>query len=331
MDVRHWFLRYSWVVNLVLIAGVSIVSARTLNGYINDAVTAGGGGSTGNRPTPTAAPSAAPAPVDQIALRDLFDAAEQSSGVSDASTSGASSEVKETTLRLKLLGTTYQETLDKYTIATIKNLQDQKTNVYRTGDRVADGATVIMIDIDRVLLAHNGGREELRLEEKGGKGAAAKAPNEGGGRGPGDVPIEEIAKGRSNKQKALDNPNLPGNNLSKKIKQVGENEYVIEKKALDDALADMNSIVTQARAIPNFVGAGDDRKVDGFRIYRIQPGSIYENLGIMNGDVIKSINGENMDSVEKALTVFSALRSESRFSITVQRQQNTMDMKYEVQ
>ena len=329
MDVRHWFLRYSWVVNLVLIAGVSIVSARTLNGYINDAVTAGGGGATTSRQAPAAAPSAAPAPVDQIAARDLFDAADKSGDVSDASTAGTSTDVKETTLRLKLKGTLYEESLDKYTVATIQNLQDQKTNVYRVGGVVADSATVMEIESDRVLLAHNGAREELVLEAKGGKAGAPPSP--GGGRGPQDVNINDLATGRDAKRRRIEAENPAGNSLSKRIKQVGENEYVIEKKAIDDALADMNSIVTQARAIPNFVGAGDDRKVDGFRIYRIQPGSIYENLGIMNGDVIKSINGENMDSVEKALTVFSALRNESRFSITVQRQQNTMEMKYEVQ
>jgi len=115
------------------------------------------------------------------------------------------------------------------------------------------------------------------------------------------------------------------------IKQVGDNEFVIEKKALEDSLKNLDSMITQARAIPNFTGSGDDRKIDGFRIYRIQPGSIYELMGLMNGDVIKEINGMKLDSIDSALQLFQSLRTESDFTLIIERQGQTLKFHYKIE
>ena len=124
---------------------------------------------------------------------------------------------------------------------------------------------------------------------------------------------------------------VSGPDLSDKIEKVGENEFIIQKDAIEETLNNLNNIITQARVIPNFVGGGADRKVDGFRIYRIQPGSIFQYLGLVNGDVIKSINGEAMDNMEKGIQLLQSLRNETSFNLSIERQSKPLDLSYEVE
>jgi len=103
-----------------------------------------------------------------------------------------------------------------------------------------------------------------------------------------------------------------------------EEELVIDREEYDrcrveDALADLGNAMTQARIIPNFTGIGADRKVDGFRIYRIEPGSVFECLGLQNGDVIKSINGEKIEEVETGLTLFQSLNDKTSYTLEIER------------
>src|SRR5437868_4456091 len=53
-----------------------------------------------------------------------------------------------------------------------------------------------------------------------------------------------------------------------------------------DLLKNPTRILETARFIPNIV----DGRPRGFRIFRVQPGSIAQKLGMQNGDTIRSIN-----------------------------------------
>jgi len=331
MDFRHWFLKYSWVVNLALLAGIALVSARTINAYVSDRY-------LGEKQAPEVRNvhiMNRPAPyrpnLGAIIKRDLFDAVEDEMEFSSGATDGDTTDLKDTSLRLKLLGAAYYGPGSESNLATITQLKDQKTGVYLVGMTV-EGATVDEIEYDRVILAHNGALEVLRLEEeKLGKG------KKGQGRGPREAleasdPRKRAEAARERQKRAMiSRRGGDADKFAGRVKQVGDNEYLIEKAAMDEALADLNSIITQARVIPNFTGQGTDRMVDGFRIYRIQPGSIYEYLGLKNGDVLKSINGEPMDSVETGLKLFESLRNESKFNVAIERQKQPMEMSYEVQ
>jgi len=311
MDISSLYLRYNWTVNLALLALLAILSASTTNRILSARMTP-------SAPAPAVKVSAAPAPAERynpsvsaILSRDIFKAAENSPGPVLAD--GDTAEAKETDLRLQLLGVVFSGDGHPWNIATIKNMTKQETGVFLKGDRVHEDAVIHQIRVDRVLLARSDGTlEELRLveERKRGKRArpgAASQPR----KGPRPTPRQEL-------------------DLSEKIREVAENQYEIEEEAIRDALSNLNSIVTQARVIPNFEGHGADRKVSGFRIYRIQPKSIFQFLGLRNGDVIKSINGQEMDSVEKGLSLLQSLRDERRFNLVIERNRAPVEMSYEV-
>lgn len=313
LDLRHWFLKYGWAVNLVLLAGISLTLAMTTNDYLAASL---GPGPAANAAVPGPAVPASPGyrlPVENIVSRDLFGATRKAAGGTTAA-AGDTTGVVATTLRLKLIGIAFLAPEHANNLATIQNLQDQSIELYRPGDTVSADARVQAVEMDRVILARqNGELEELLLNPEEAKASAPANPDQ--------PPIPGTPPPGAS----------PGSDLGDKVREVGQNQYVVQKSAIDETLGNLNTIITQAKVIPNFTGEGDQRTVDGFRIYRIIPGSIFQYLGLQNGDVIKSINGQKMDNVEKGLQLLQSLRNESRFAISVERQGQPIEKHYEVQ
>ena len=83
------------------------------------------------------------------------------------------------------------------------------------------------------------------------------------------------------------------------------NMYKIEKNLIQKKLADIDSILTQARAI-------QIQRPDGslsFKIVEIVPGSIYSYLGIENDDIITKINGKKITSLNQIMNLFGKVQS----------------------
>ncbi len=319
-DLRELYLRYSWGVNLILLALLALVCASGVNSYIAGKLREGGTGSSLKIVSASLGGQDYRAPVSAIISRDLFKAAEtMDTGMGAGDTSDL---LKETRLRLKLLGIAYFGEGDPYNLATIKNLKNQEINVYIKGNQVSEDATLDKVEMDRVILARaDGSKEELGLEDD--KGMSRSGPREASrGRGPGE---------RTFSQHHRSPPRRAGPDLGDKIKKVGENDYIIQEGAIQEALSNLNSIITQARVIPYFKGKGEDRRVEGFRIYRIKSGSLFEFLGLQNGDVIKSINGEYMNNVEKGIQLLQSLRDEKSFNLEIERRRQDVQLNYDVE
>ena len=60
-------------------------------------------------------------------------------------------------------------------------------------------------------------------------------------------------------------------------------------------------------------------QANGFKLFQIQPGSLYSNIGIENGDVITRINGYEVNSPDKALEVYQKLRESTHVTIEGER------------
>ena len=74
-------------------------------------------------------------------------------------------------------------------------------------------------------------------------------------------------------------------------------------------------LATEARIVPHFEGG----KGAGFKLFSIRPGSIYSKIGITNGDVIQRINGEDIDSPDKAFDAWRRLKDASSIQIELSR------------
>jgi S1-C subfamily serine protease len=60
-------------------------------------------------------------------------------------------------------------------------------------------------------------------------------------------------------------------------------------------------------------------KPDGVVISEIQPGSLFENVGLVNGDIIQEVNGKPVTGVADLLSLYRELRPGANLSVKVSR------------
>lgn len=116
---------------------------------------------------------------------------------------------------------------------------------------------------------------------------------------------------------------------NKDVQRVSDNNFVIKRADLLKYTNDLSSILMQARAVPNREpGTGN---INGFRLLDMQPGSIYEQLGLQRMDVIKAVDGTPVDSPAKAMELYNALKSAPKVGIQIERNGKTETLNYTIQ
>lgn len=202
---------------------------------------------------------------------------------------------KPTELKLKLWGVVVHRDASSYCV--IEDLTTRKQELYRIGDKVAGIATVKKVDWDRVILDRDGQDEILDLASPQG-GPAAHPP-------------------------ALASA-IPGQPADSHIQQVSDTEYQIDRSEVDSALDNMNQLFTQIRAVPHFEGG----KSTGFRLFAIRQNSIFDKIGLRNGDIIERINGSDLSDPSRALALFQQLRNERELTVDILRNKESKTLSY---
>jgi general secretion pathway protein C len=110
------------------------------------------------------------------------------------------------------------------------------------------------------------------------------------------------------------------------IDQASETEFNISRNTLLEKLSDPN-LLFQAHAVPH---RGANGEIEGFKILSLQPGSVYESLGVKVGDMIQSVDGEAMNSIAKAQEFYMSARTASDLTLTVTREGRKVDLKYSI-
>ena len=110
------------------------------------------------------------------------------------------------------------------------------------------------------------------------------------------------------------------------VRAVGQNKYEIDRNVIDSTLSNLNTIATQARIVPSFKNGA----ANGFKLFSIQPGSLYSSIGIENGDVIQRVNGYEINSPEKALELYQKLRESRHVTIELEREGQIVRKEYTI-
>ena len=69
---------------------------------------------------------------------------------------------------------------------------------------------------------------------------------------------------------------------------------------------------------------------NGFKLFSIQPGSLYASIGIENGDVIQRVNGYELNSPEKALELYQKLKESGHVTIELERGGQVVRKEYNI-
>jgi general secretion pathway protein C len=89
----------------------------------------------------------------------------------------------------------------------------------------------------------------------------------------------------------------------------------LSKRIVNENLNDLKSIMSQAVVRP-FLNEGVQ---NGYIISNIAPNSLYEKMGLQNGDIITDINNKPMQSADNLLQMVNLMQSGSSITLNVKR------------
>ena len=125
---------------------------------------------------------------------------------------------------------------------------------------------------------------------------------------------------------AMDKPQPPAKPGEEVVQQTEQGKFVVEKAELDAALANLDQLFTQIRAVPQMQGG----KSTGLKLLSIRGGSIFAKLGLRRNDVLERINGQEMD-MQKGMQIFGTLKDSSHITIDLQRDGKKTTLEYDIQ
>jgi general secretion pathway protein C len=98
--------------------------------------------------------------------------------------------------------------------------------------------------------------------------------------------------------------------------QEGKIKQTISRAELQQkVLNNMDNALQGLRAGPHRV----DGKIQGYKLFRVQPNSILYRLGARNGDIVMRVNGHPVDSTEKLYKMWQNIQGESKITVDLDR------------
>lgn len=138
--------------------------------------------------------------------------------------------------------------------------------------------------------------------------------------------VLEISSARASGKDAAPAPGAPAAAGGERIRKTADNKFLIDRRELESTVANINEVFTQARAVPFF----ENGKTVGFRVFAIKPGSVFEKIGLQNGDVINRVNGVELTDPTKAISLFTELQNEGHIAVDLQRNKQAKNFSYEI-
>lgn len=114
--------------------------------------------------------------------------------------------------------------------------------------------------------------------------------------------------------------------LDRGIQRVSGTEFNIDRSLVDRLLLNQAELMRMARILPYQEGG----RTIGVKLFGIRRTSVLARLGLENGDVLRTINGYDMSSPDKALEAYTRLRSSDRLTVSVQRRGTPMTLDFNI-
>ncbi len=81
----------------------------------------------------------------------------------------------------------------------------------------------------------------------------------------------------------------------------GNQANELNRAEVDKSMNDLNDTLTTARVVPNF----ENGKPAGYKTVENKPRSVYDKLELKNGDVVKAVNGEEVNDPQRAFQLLN--------------------------
>lgn len=229
-----------------------------------------------------------------ITNRDLFKTKEHADKPDDQLGEAELEKLKQTSMKLKLFGTVTGVKDNAY--AVIEDTQKRKQGLYRKGDTIQK-AQIKMILRKKVVLSVNGKDEILLMDEdKNKKRKSSPFPEK-----------QELSE--------------PGGRFDY------DESVSIDRERINESLKNINQLMSQVKVRPHF----KDGKPNGLLLSHVRQNSIFKEMGLKNGDIVKGVNGNEIQSVDDALKFYESLKSSSSVEVQIERQGEGLTIGYQIE
>ncbi|MDC0673968.1 type II secretion system protein GspC [Nannocystis radixulma] len=195
---------------------------------------------------------------------------------------------------LRLIAT-METNMPEYSWATIRDEEDGSVGPYWPGDRIRPGVYLVSVERSLVHVKNGSALEYIELGVEPPKPTAK--------------PLQVVEK----KEEAPPPGGLVG--AEDAIKCESENSCTVDRMFVDSLFANPAALTKQARVMPSI----KDGETKGFKFYGIRPGSLPKLLGMKNGDLLTSVNGIELKSVDQVMGLLTKMRSASNLQVTIER------------
>ena len=308
LSLTNWHVK-QWQVlllNIALIAVIAYFAALTADDIYTRTLRA----PAAEAPAPFSASHEASgdrslASYDVIVKRDIFNLVPMAA---------APAPVVAQDLHIKLLGTSTLSRKKPYAI-----IEDQtgEQALYRLGDDIPDAGKLVAVETNRAIILHNGQRVALEMP-KNDFPSVENAPN------PAEINAARFGRGFNNRFRRFRRPNADSPDAatpeSLNLQRTGPSSFEVDRQNLMKTVANPASLMTQIRAVPNI----QNGETNGFTLSEITPGSVFEQLGLQDGDVLTGINGQAVNNPLQAVGMLSQMSQRPSVDITVLRDGQSM-------
>ncbi len=218
-------------------------------------------------------------------------------------------QLPETTLELELLGcvASYEPDLS---FAIIRDKRRRTEGTYAPGDFIVADAKVEEIREWEVVISRAGRREVLAMSFTDESPFAASSP----------LPFDR-------RQSVFRAPARSSSAFDTSIRVVNENlRYINRAKLMDEVSNNPGQLLNEFRTSPNVV----ENKPAGVSIDAVGSGPLVEQSGIRSGDIVKSVNGVRINSLNDVLELKDRLQNAPEIRVVIERDGRHRTLVYKI-
>jgi general secretion pathway protein C len=212
-----------------------------------------------------------------------------------------------TDLPLHLVATMQAEPIEN-SFATIGYGEQALAGVYGPGEEILDGVSVYQVAGGVVHLVDHGNLEYLPLDDPTKKPPKKKPPKK--------------KPPKNKKKKKQSKFEIEG--AREAIECDGKKTCTIDRAFVEKLMASPALLARQARLRPS----RKDGVAQGFKIYGVMRGTLPKLLGLRSGDLLTSVNGSPLNSMDSAMRMYQQFRTASDLSLVIQRKGKEMELDY---
>lgn len=196
-------------------------------------------------------------------------------------------------VELMLLGTAVGSSRETFALVLHKTKKEERA--FRLGDDVFDAGRLVEVGKERAFILINNTKVELLTPM---------------------TPLPSVSAA----------PQATASNTMTSVSNRGGGSFVIDQRALNQVLDNPAQAMSDARLLPS----QKDGKVEGFRASEVRPNGLFSMIGIKNGDVLLRLNDFPMNSPDKALQSFIALKGQNRLKLDLRRDGQLATFNYDI-